>query len=93
MLLQLESMLDGPFGRITMVKHRIELLLPDPSPVHSAPYQSGPETREFEKAEIDKVLAENVIDPAQTELAARKYSFPKKTELTHFALTILNLTQ
>lgn len=30
-------------------------------------YQASPNTRYFEKAEIDEMLAENLIGPAQTE--------------------------
>lgn len=38
--------------------------------VHSAPYQAGPKTRELEMAEIDKMLATNIVKFAETEWAA-----------------------
>lgn len=48
------------------------------SPVHFAPYRAGPKRREFEKAEIDRMLSENVIAPAQVERAAHIVFIPEK---------------
>lgn len=70
MLSQFDSMWDGHHGCVTMGKHRIELLQPEKAPVHAAPYQTGPESREAEKIEIDKMLTENVTEPTQTKWAA-----------------------
>lgn len=60
-------MCDGLLCRIDIAKHPTELFQPSTAPVHSAAYHAGPGTREFEKAKIDKMLAENLIEPAQTE--------------------------
>lgn len=70
-------MWDGCLGRITMAKHHIKLLELDTAPVHSAPNRAGAKTREFEMAEIDKILATNVIEPVQTELVALIVFVPK----------------
>lgn len=53
-----------------MTKHHIKLLQPDTAPLHSAAFWAGPQTRKFEKVEIDNILAENIIEPVQTEWAA-----------------------
>lgn len=60
-------MWNGHLDRITIAKHRIELLQWDPAPVHSAPHQASSKPPEFEKAGIDKMVAENIIEPAHTE--------------------------
>lgn len=57
-------MWDGHLGRIHAVKHRIELILQEVRPVHSAPYRAGTTSRQSEKEEIDKKLEMKVIEPA-----------------------------
>lgn len=39
---------------------RIKLVQPNTTPVHSEPYRSGPNTREFEKAEVEQMFAEDI---------------------------------
>lgn len=67
MLLQFKLIRDGDLGRIRMAKFHIELFQPDTAPVHSAPYEAGPKQRKFKKAEINKMLTENIMESAQTE--------------------------
>lgn len=69
-LSQFQSLWYGHYGRITIAKNRIEFLKPDTGPVHSTPYPTGPKTREFDKAKIDKMLAENYLEDARMKLAA-----------------------
>lgn len=87
MLSEFESMWDGHLGRISTAKHRIELSDPNTAPVLSAPPHDGPKTREFERIEVDKMLAENVIEPAQTEWASPIVFTPKMMELSDSAST------
>lgn len=56
---------------ITLSKYRFELLQLYKAPIHSTHYEADPNTYELEKALIDKMLAENVIEPAQTKRARR----------------------
>lgn len=57
----------GSLGRRTGIEHRIELLQDNVQPVYSAPSRAGPETCEFERAETDRTINQNVTKPAQTE--------------------------
>lgn len=54
-------MWDRHTNRILMAKHRIALLQLNLAPIRSKPYWAGPKTHKFEKPEIDKMLAENII--------------------------------
>lgn len=75
-----------------MTKHRIGLIKPDTVPIHSAPYRAGPKTSKFEKAEIDRMIAENVIDTAQTKWAAPIVVVLKKDETLRFCFDYQNLS-
>lgn len=59
-------MWDGYLGRTTTSKYRIDLLGPTTRPELFASYCAGLKTRESEKTETNKMLRENVIEPAQT---------------------------
>lgn len=78
MLSEFESMSDEHFGRISTTKHRIDITNPNTSPINSAPIWSGPDTRKLEKGEINKMLADNIIEPAQTEWASPIVFVPKE---------------
>lgn len=58
---------DGHFGCINVTKHPIELLHDSLQPAYSAPYRTGPTIREIEIFEIDKMMQQKVIEPAQIE--------------------------
>lgn len=60
-------MWDSFLGRINIADHRIVFLSSDTAPAHSGPYCAGPKTWKFEKTELEKMLAENIIEPAQNE--------------------------
>lgn len=58
---------DGHLARISLAKHCIELFGNRTQPVHSAPYRAKPKTQQFDKIYIEKMLEDNLIEPAQTE--------------------------
>lgn len=76
--------IDGHLGCIIRAERSIEPFQPDIAPVHSAPYHTGPKAREFEAAEINEMLAENVIGPAQTEWTGTIVVAPKKARAFRF---------
>ena len=86
MMSNFSDMWDGRLGTITAAKHRIDLDPVDSRPIHSAPYRAGPKAREFEKQEIQKMLAMNVIEPAQSEWAAPIVFAPKKDGALRFCV-------
>lgn len=67
-----------------MTRNRIELLQPDTALVQAARYHAGPKILEFETAEVDKLLGENVIEPAQTKWAVPIVFVPKKDRTLQF---------
>lgn len=77
---------NGHHGRITKTKHKIKLLQPVTVPAHLAFYLAGPKTFEFENAEIYEMLAENIIELAQTEMAATIIFVPKKDRTFPFCV-------
>lgn len=83
MLSQFQSIWHGHLSCIHVAKHRVELLHLD-----SAPYRAGPNTREFEKPETDKMLVENIIKPAQTEKAAPIVFVSRKEKILRFKILL-----
>jgi hypothetical protein len=67
---------DGHLGEITATRHRIDLI-PFITPVHSQPYWNRTRAREIEKAEIQKMLAQGVIESATCEWASPIVMLPK----------------
>lgn len=63
MFSEFQHIWNGCLGRINTAKHPIKLLKLSTRPVHSAPYRVGPNTCEFEKANINKMLIENIFNP------------------------------
>lgn len=78
MLSGFESMWDGHLVPINFAKHRGKVSPADAKLVHSAPYQPGPEAREFDKNEIDRLLSKGFIERDQTVWAASIVLAPKK---------------
>lgn len=77
MLTHFSPMWYAYLGRISIAKHRIELLS-NSNPNHSIPYQTCLSVRKFQQLEFEKMLSQNVIEPAQTEWAAPIVFAPKK---------------
>lgn len=68
-LSEFHFMSDDHLGGINIAKHYIELPSPDTAPVHSAPYSARQKIRKFQKAKINKMIADKIIEPLQTEWA------------------------
>lgn len=84
MLLQFQSTRDGYLGCMISTKNCIGLPQPDTALLHSALYRQIPKALEFEEAEIDKMLAENNSESAQTECATPIFFVPVKDITLHF---------
>lgn len=70
MVSEFDAVWDGHLGWSSIAILRIELTSDDNRPIHAAPYRAGPKPQEFERSEIERMLAMTVIEPAQTEWAA-----------------------
>jgi hypothetical protein len=66
MLSKYSSMWTGRLGEISIAKHRIDLL-PDAKTIYQAPYRAGTKGREVEKVEVERMVKEGVIEPANSE--------------------------
>lgn len=67
LMTKFQSMSDVYLGSINVVKHCTEVAWDETGPIHSAPYREGPNAREFETSEIEKMMIVGVIDSAKTE--------------------------
>ena len=85
MLRKYEEMWNGSLGKISVTEHRIQLR-PDAQPVHMQPYRAGPKAREFENAEVQHMLKDTVIEPAQSEWASPVVIAPKKDGTLRFCV-------
>ena len=80
-----QSMWDGHLGEIHHVKHRIELK-EGAKPVFQPPYRAGPDKREKERAEIQKMLDMDVIEEAECEWASPVVFAPKPDGTLRFCV-------
>ena len=78
-------MFDGTLGTISVTKHRIQLQ-PDSQPVHLQPYRAGTKAREFESAEVQRMLDDGVIERANSEWAAPVVIVSKKDGSLRFCV-------
>ena len=85
MLKKYESMWNGSLGKISVTEHRIQLK-DDAQPVHLQPYRAGPKAREFETAEVQRMLDNDVIEPAVSEWAAPVVIVSKKDGSLRFCI-------
>jgi hypothetical protein len=69
-------MWDGRLGTVAATTHRIDVH-PGSKPVHAQPYRAGFRSRVAEKTEIDRMLAQQVIEPATCEWASPIVLVPK----------------
>jgi Reverse transcriptase (RNA-dependent DNA polymerase) len=69
-------MWDGHLGTVTATQHRIQLT-PGAQPVQVQPYRAETRARAAEKEEIQKMLAQDVIDPATCDWASPIVLMPK----------------
>jgi hypothetical protein len=71
-----KDMCDGHLGPVTATQHSIQLT-PGAQPVHAQPYRAGTRARAAEQEEIQKNLAQDVIEPATCEWASPIGLVPK----------------
>ena len=55
-----QAMWDGHLGEVTATQHRVDVI-PEAKYVNYQPYRAGTRDREIKKAEIEKMLAQEVI--------------------------------
>lgn len=65
-----------------MARHRIDLTAPERRPVTSTPLRSGPKAYELNKAQIDRMLRMNSIQPAEMILSVTNSICPRKVVST-----------
>lgn len=80
MLTKIYFIWDVQLGRSSIAKHRMILLL-NSNPTHLALYEAGPIIREFRRLEIEKMLCQIVIKPAQSKLATPIASTAKQRRI------------
>lgn len=86
MLAEFQLMSGGHLGRIIVATHFIDLLDGNTQSSYSEPHRARPKTREFEKIEIEEILKDNTVEPAQTELDASIVFAPKKNGFYRFSV-------
>lgn len=84
-------MWDGHLAWLNIENHRIELPKSNTAPVHSARNHVGAETGDSEKAKIDKMHAENIIEPIQNEWTASIVFVLNKDETLWFCVDYCKL--
>jgi hypothetical protein len=71
-------MWDGRLGTVAATTYRIEVL-PGSKPVHAQPYRAGSHARVAEKTEIDRMLAQQVIESAHVSGLHQLFWFQNPT--------------
>jgi len=79
----------GHLGSMKATEHRIELK-PGSQPVRLSPCRIGPKTRELNKAQVDRMLKLEVIDPSQSKWASPVVLIPKPDGSPGSASTIVS---
>lgn len=72
--------------RTATARPRTKLLEPSTRLVPFTPYRTGPETSKLKNTKLNKILSENIIEPAQTEWASPKAFAPKKNGIPRFSV-------
>lgn len=81
----------GHSGQIKSAKHKIELISLDKRSIHSASYHAGLREQDFKKLEIDKLLARDVVEPAEMVGNCQSCLHLRMAELSNFSWTIASL--
>ena len=85
MLKQDEELWSGKLGEITATKHSIRII-EGARPSKSAPYRTGPKTRELENEEVRRQVEAGVIEESNSEWAAPVLFAPKKDGKLRFCV-------
>jgi len=83
---------NGHLGSIKAIEHRIELK-PGSGPVGLNFYRMGPRTRELIKAQVDRMLELEIIEPSQSEWASPVVLIPKPDGSPRFCIDYLQLNE
>jgi hypothetical protein len=75
MLSKHASMWDRRLGQIDSVSHRVKTT---GGPIFQQPYRAGPFVRTAEQTEVNRMLAEDFIEPATSEWSSPVVSVPKR---------------
>jgi len=82
----------GHLGSIKATEHRIELK-PGSKPVRLNTYRMVPRTRELIKAQVDRMLKLEVIEPSQSEWTSPVALFPKPDGSPRFCIDYRHLNE
>jgi len=82
----------GHLGSIKATEHRIELK-PGSKPVRLHPYRMGPRTGELIKAQVDRMLKLEVIEPSQREWASPVVLIPEPDGIPRFRIHYRQLNE
>lgn len=85
---ELEFVWSESLERIGAAKHRNKLYDPNMPPVYSFTYCVGPETCKLKKNKSNKMLMDNIIEPARIKWASRIVFAPKKDDTIRFCVEI-----
>lgn len=86
MLSKFKTMWDARCDCINVLKQWIELLHDTVQPIKIARCCAGRKTRTFGKVAIDKILEQEIIEPAQNELTAPVVPAPMKDGTLRFCV-------
>lgn len=64
----------------------IKILCPNRTPEHSALHRPDPKLKDSAKAEIEKMVAKNIIEPALSKLADSIMLVPKEDETLQYSV-------
>jgi len=80
-----QALWSGHLGSIKATEHRIELR-PGSKPGRLNPYRMGPQTKKLIKAQVDRMLKLEVIEPSQSEWASPVVLIPKPDGSPRFGI-------
>ena len=85
LLRKYKSMWDGKLGEISITEHPIDVF-PDTRPIAQNPYRAGPKARQFESAEVERMLESGIIRPSKSPWSSPVVLVPKKDGTLRFCV-------
>lgn len=92
LLSNFSSMWSGSLGHIAATSHTINIK-PGAKPVFCQPYRAGPIARQVEEAEVKRMLAADVIEPANSEWSSPVVLVPKADGTQRFCVDYRRLNK